>query len=121
MLLDVGMTAAREFAFVFATRNQFVVFDHARGSGDRTSRDRSVTMHGRVRMDVGTAIDPGASPRAIVDDHDVIAPAEVRIAPSPGAEECTDRNAEPEADHRAHHQARTRSEVNDTRIVGWHD
>src|SRR5215813_5979770 len=121
VFFDVRMTAAREFALVCAARDQFVMLDDTRWRGYGMPRSWSVAMHGRIRMDVGGAIDPGAAPRTIVDDHDVIAPAEVRITPSPRTEECANGDAEPKADRRAHREARTRSVVDDTRIVNRHD
>jgi len=98
-----------------------VVFDDARGSGGGAARNGSVTMNRRIRVHVLAAVNPGAIPRAIVDDHNVIAPAQVRVSPSPGTEVCADGDAESQTDRAANHKAGPRGEIDDARIVSGDD
>jgi hypothetical protein len=51
----------------------------------------------------------------------VIAPAEVRVSPSPGTEVCADADAESETDRAANHEAGPRGEIDDARIVSGDD
>src|ERR1700722_20850204 len=103
------------FAFVLAARDGFVVLDVV---GVRGRRGVAVDVIG---MNVDAAVGPGATPRAIVEDHDVAAPHEVAAAPSPRTEERADRYAEAEADGAADEEAGTRRREDDDRIVGRHD
>src|ERR1700691_1666238 len=91
VFFDVGVAGADFFAFVLAARDCFVVLDVAsvRGGG--------VAVH-VIGVNVDAAVGPGATPRAIVDDHDVAAPHEVAAAPSPWAEKSPDADAESETD-----------------------
>jgi hypothetical protein len=117
VLLDMGLAAVGQFAFVRAARNYFVVFDDARGSGGDAARRGSVAMNRRIRMHVHAAVDPGAIPRTIVHDHNVVAPPEMRVALSPGAEVGADGYAESETDRAANHEAGPRREIDDAWIV----
>src|SRR5882724_12486709 len=78
-------------------------------------------MHRRISMHVLAAVDPGAIPSAIIHDHNVIAPAEVRVSPSPGPEVCADGDAESESDRAANHEAGPRGEIDHAWIVSGDD
>src|SRR5262245_24174823 len=114
VFFDVGVAFAHDGAFVFAARDGFVVLDEV-GVGRG-----GVAVH-FIRVNVDAAVDPGATPRTIVDDHDVAAPDEVAAAPTPRAEVGTDGDTEAEADGAADEETGTRRRVDDDGIVSGHN
>src|SRR5207247_1398071 len=80
---------------------------------------RFVALYG-VGVSVRGPIDPSAGPRVVVDDHRMRIPREAVVAPAPGPERRSDRDAEPEVDRATPKEARPRAGKNDERVVVRH-
>src|SRR5271169_678962 len=70
----------------------------------RRSLCRCVSPDSRVGMSVLRPIDPGPSPRRIVNNHDAPAPIKATDTPAPRPKEPSDRYAEAEAYRPANHE-----------------
>src|SRR5579864_3371379 len=76
-----------------------------------------IVMDG-VRMMIFVAIHPRPLPRRVVDEDHATVPCDPVVTPAPGPEDNSHANAKTEADRRSNEKARTRTRIDNNRIVG---
>src|ERR1044071_1198748 len=70
-----------------------------------------------IRMVIFVAIDPRPLPGSVVDENHATVPRDPVVTPAPGTEGNSHGNAKTEADCRSNNEARTRTRIDNDRIV----
>src|ERR1700719_1672168 len=82
---------------------------------------RPATYSGTVVVSVDSAINPGASPRSVIDKNSMPSPIKAGVTPSPGAKRDPQANAEAKADGTPYVKSGARGDENDCWVVSGHN
>src|SRR5438128_1531540 len=74
-----------------------------------------------IRMVIFVAVHPRPLPGSVVDEYHTTVPGNAVVTPAPGAEGNSHGNTEAEADCRSDEEARTRTRIDNDRIVVRND